>query len=1163
RDALVRAARQSLRARLVETGQSWPELLRPWLEIEALWLGVKLKREKGELLETARTLLKKAVAGAGAAKGSPATDLRWRIVASRAVATQLLLLADLPRAGALAKKHGQAFEALINQAMSKKNKLLDWREVLYCYLTVVGGQETLRKHLTEWFREGKEVKERRWGRALAAALTEIDELTKAAAILKALEKELTHEEWRRLADYYHVLDRRDESRWAKVESWGHLNEWRLQQGLQNDFYQKYQRRGKRVPEELNEEVPIRFLALLRKSSRPQNHVYLLRNYYSTTRDFRLLACVPEAAIGQSAQGIYQLAAGFRQISTLLQEEATLDQLTKHLEVVRKRAKTVTDQRALDLIDFLTALQAARQKQGGEASGRRALTALTRAFERGQWAKGEARLWAGFLAQQGSLRPAALANEQLRQLKVLASRAEIKGSQEHVELSRYLAQTQWTYGKRREALLTIEAALNASRLPDRSFPAYAWSLFESRIGYLQAMRAWRQGEDEIKAEIPRPSTQNIANQLRSRLDRLYLDCLRAGGEVSLGREQTLYKAILNRAYALLAKARNENYANRYINQAVNVIQIRGRYREGRRVHNRAQRAAAADLRDDVIDLAHTRLPAVLSRWHHRGAPNMISRVSQVVDQILGSLAALEFQVERAENEPRWLRLCRWDAWSNRGWQIAELRRKADGGRARIYRTKLGKRLLTIVLHAMKRHLRDGQNVNQSIYYQGNRSFWNAARGDFLATATAVVQRHGQSDPVLTRVCQYLWHGLQERDQAITLLSERNAAGKLSQRGRGMLAKFLFTARRYVEAIPVYRQLINERPRHLEDRLKLVRCLHATGQQKAADAEITAAIAMLKKHKAWREHSVFRVGETCLQTARYERAAELIEDAIKIRTRSRSNRGVGDGTVGRYYQQLANARSKLGDVIGAVDAAAGAIVAWGGHRNQRQRALARLEQILRQAKDLGKYLKHLDAEVAETGLENPLLRRVIGKVLLDRDQAAAARDQLVLAVEARPTDEVTQRLLIRCYDSLRDPAAAAHQLLALARVKGHSPAIYVELGDRLSKAGDPRGAERAYTTLVEQQPNEAAAQGALAKVRERQRKFGEAQIHWRQWIRVRSDEPEGYIGLARSLILDGKRRQAAGTLNSLKTRKWDPRFEKTIRNALRSLSRLRPAKKGRNF
>ncbi|MBL4848304.1 MAG: hypothetical protein JKY65_22525, partial [Planctomycetes bacterium] len=1155
RDALLRTARLALRARLVQTGQAWPELLRPWLEIESLWLSVKLKGEKGKLLETARTLLKKAVAGAGAAKSSPATDLRWRIVASRAVATQLLLLADLPRAGALAKKHGQAFEALINQAMGKKNELLDWREVLYCYLTVVGGQDTLRKRLVEWFGEGKEVKERRWGRALAAALTETDELAKAAAILKALENELTHEEWRRLADYYHVLDRRDESRWAKVESWGHLNEWRLQQGLQNDFYQKYQRRGKKVPEELNEEVPIRFLALLRKSSRPQNHVYVLRNYYATTRDFRLLACVPEAAIGQSAQGIYQLAAGFRQISTLLQEEATLDQLTKHLEVVRKRAKTVTDQRALDLIDFLTALQAARQKQGGEASGRRALAALTRAFERGQWAKGEDRLWAAFLAQQGSLRPAALADEQVRQLKVLVNRAKTKGSQEHVELSRYLAQIQWTYQKRRDALLTLEAALNASRQPDGSFPGYAWSLFETRISYLQAMKSWRQAETEIQAERKHPASYQTAHRLSQRLDQLYIACLRAGGEVSLGREATLFRAILERAYARLAVARNENEANQHVYQAVSVIQTRGHYREGRRVHNRAERAAAADLRDDVVELAHTRLPAVLSRWHHRGAPNMIQRVSQVVEQILGSRAALEFQVERAENEPRWLRLCNWDAWPSRGWQMSELRRKADTQGAQVYGSKLGKRLLKIVLNAMFRHLRHGQNTQQAIYHRHNHTFWAAARADFLRQAQAIIEKHGQEEPVLKRVCQYLWHGLSENKLATSLLAARNAAGKLGRGGREILVGYLFHAARYGEAIPVYRQLLKERPRYLSHRLNLARCLHHTGQAKAADAEIEAAIAMLKETKSWHEQAVASVAQACLDTGRHKQGSVLFKVAIKLHARVRSNRGVGDGTLAHYYGQLARCRSGLGDVIGAVDASAGAIVAWGGHRIQRQHSMNTLEQVLRKAKDLRGYLKHLDAEVKETGLENPLLRRVIGKVLMERQEPAEAVDQLLLALAARETDEVTHQLLIRCYDSLGDARAAANQYLALARVKGHEPSIYVELGNRLTKVGDTAGAERAYTTLVERQPNEAAAQGALAKVRERQRAYDEAAIHWRQWIRVRSDEPEGYIGLARSLILDGDRASAAKPLQALKTRKWHHRFEATVQSALRDLKRLR--------
>ena len=1111
RDALLRDARGALQKRLQETGQTWPELLRPWLEVETLWLGVKLKGDPAQLLTQAQTLLKAAVAGAGAAKASPATDLRWRILASRAVATQILLLADLEPTSELRQVHGQAFEGLINQAMGKHNELLAWREVLYCYLTVVNGQDTLRQRLAEWFGEGKEVKERRWGRALAAVLVESDELAKAASILKALAEELSHEEWRRLADFYHVLDRRLESRWAKVQSWAHLDEWRLQQGLQNDFYSKYQRRGKRVPEELDDEVPLRFLALLRKSSRPQNHVYVLRNYYSSTRDFRLLACVPEAAIGQSAQGIYQLAAGYRQISNLLQEEATVDQLKKRLVEIRQQAKTVTDQRALDLIEFLTALRPARQRQGFEQAGREALVALKRAFERASWAEGEHRLWAEFLAQQGRLRPQALAEEQLRQLKVLAGGAEA-GTPLHVELSRYLAQIQWSYNRREQALQTLEASLQAARLPDGSIPGFAWGSFELRITYHQNMRAWRGAETELQAELKRPSSRQMARNLGQRLDRLYVDCLRGGGEVSLGREAQLFGALLERSYARLAKATNENQAQQEINQAVSLIRIRSSYREGRRVHNNAEQAALAELRDVVTELAHTRLPQVLTRFHHRNAPNMINRVGGITERVLGPLAALEFHVQRAENEPRWLRLCGWDAWANRSWQLSELRRKADSAQDRIYQSPLGKRLLSIVLAALERHMAHGENSNQAIYYRNNHGYWSAAEGDYLLTAERVVRDHGSRVEVLNRVCQYLWHGLGQRDRALTLLLERDAAGKLDLEGRRLLARFLFSAGRHGEAIPVYQRLIKERPQELDQRLMLVRCLHFTKQTKACDDAITAAITMLKERKAWGEHAVYQVGIACLQTQRHEQAEELIAHAIKIHTRGRQNRGVGNGTLGGYYRELASARSALGNVIGAVDAAAGAIVAWGGHRRQRQQALARLEQILRDAKHIGKYVEHLDAEVEETGLENPLLRRTLAKVLMDRAEYAAARDQLLLALEAQETDEVTHRHLIKCYDTLGDPRAAALQLLALARVQGHKPEIYVELGDRLSKAGDAPAAERAYTTLVEQQPNEAAAQGALAKVRERQGKFGEAATHWTQWIRVRSDEPEGYIGLA---------------------------------------------------
>ena len=1160
RDALTSGARVALRARLLADAEGAPELLRPWFQIEAIWLGAKTKQDTGELLSAARALLKTAVAGVAAVKGSPARDLRWRILASRAVATQLLLLADLPREGELAKEAGQALETLINQAMEKKNQLLDWREVLYCYLTVVEGDETLRKRLAEWFGDGKEVKERRWGRALAAVLVERDGLAEAAAILRKLEDELDHEEWRRLADYYTALDQREDARWAKVQSWNHLDEWRLQQGLQQDFYQRYQRRGDRVPETLDEEIPLRFLAVLRKSTSPQNHVWVLRNYYETTRDFRLLACVPEAALGQSAQGIYQLAAGFRQVSTLLQEEATLDQLTKHLEVLRGRAKTVTDRRALDLIDFLSALQAARQRQGGETSGERALAALRSAYERASWAEGEARYYAEFLAQQGQLSPPALATEQLRQLRAILAKAD-PGTELHVALSLNLAQTEWNYHQQDAALRTLEACLNGVRPKGGALPAFAWSVFETRLGYLEARRAFREGEQNLIAERARPADANMANMFEQRLATLYQNCLRAGGEVSLGSEEQLYRALLTRGYERLGEAFDENEAYQRLSEITNLLSIRASYRQGRSLRGAQRSAAAREVRPDALDLAYTRLPALLDRFHHRGSPNMISQVSNVVEQVAGHLEALSFQVQRAENERRWLRLCRWDAWSNRGYQLINLRYEADREGANVYKTDLGRRLLALTLVGLERFLRDGEQQHQGIYYQNNGHFWHAARGDFLAKSLQIAKDYGERDEVLERVCHYLWSGLHERERATALLAERDAAGQLGRSGRLTLGSFLLELKRHAAGIPVFTKLVAERPTEVGSWLNLVRCYHHTGQAQQADAALARAIKELKAAEAWGEGAMVQVGRVCLETGRYELAAELLEDGIKIHTRGRSDRGVGDGTLGTYYRDLASARAQMGDTIGAVDAAAGAIVAWGHHRQQRQELLQVLREILAGAKDLAAYIKHLDAEVAETGLENPLLRRTLGDVLCERKDYVGALVQLRLALEAQETDEETHRLAIRCYDAQGNARAAAEQLLALARVLGHEPKVYVELGDRFARAKDAAAAERAYTNLVEQQPNEAAAQGALAEVRERQGRFSDAATHWSQVVRVRSDEPQGYIGLARALLRAG--RSAAEPLEALRTREWEERFDAQVKEALRELELLGRQKSKKDF
>ena len=113
---------------------------------------------------------------------------------------------------------------------NKKNELLDWRQILYSLLLASEELEPLRQRLVAWFGDASEVEDRKWGRALAFLYAERGELEQAVGVLEKLAKELSYDEWQRVADLYLLLDRRADSERAKLRSWEQLNEWRLQSG---------------------------------------------------------------------------------------------------------------------------------------------------------------------------------------------------------------------------------------------------------------------------------------------------------------------------------------------------------------------------------------------------------------------------------------------------------------------------------------------------------------------------------------------------------------------------------------------------------------------------------------------------------------------------------------------------------------------------------------------------------------------------------------------------------------------------------------------------------------------------------------------------------------------------------------------------------------------
>jgi hypothetical protein len=78
-----------------------------------------------------------------------------------------------------------------------------------------------------------------------------------------------------------------------------------------------------------------------------------------------------------------------------------------------------------------------------------------------------------------------------------------------------------------------------------------------------------------------------------------------------------------------------------------------------------------------------------------------------------------------------------------------------------------------------------------------------------------------------------------------------------------------------------------------------------------------------------------------------------------------------------------------------------------------------------------------------------------------------------------------------------------------------------------------------------PNESESHALLAEVREKQKRWPEAIVHWERVAEIRSLEPTGLVKLAAAQIEFKDWDAAAKTLRKLRSQSWPPRFNEALR------------------
>ena len=1119
----MRAARQGFSDRLQSEIANRPAELARWMTIERLYLetllGKNLRQVEAECWKLLGDDPQKAIVKSGPGDQLEAV-FRQRLLTT---ITNLAVRKETPP---------ESIERLLTFIERGIDTLGEnatpWKQLKYQLLIALDRPKQLEQALRTWL--AADEPDHRWRLALGYLLAEQGKFDEAVKQFEAVETvdELNPQHYRALANWYMVLDRRDQHERALVAVFKtmedrHLHNW-LRQKLQ-----PYQRREGQMPEELDKDVLRVFAALLQKADNPHHSLSQLRGFYRATHDFRLLRSAADAVVGHTAGRVYPFLSQMRSVLDEVRNEATADEMLEHLGVVRERIKTNVDRRAFDLLEMLVERRNAELINQPGPHAEKALAAMQRAFK-GDWSSGEPRLMADFLATLGNISQAPLADEQLLQLRALHRQAG-KGTVDRLHIAQQLAQTVWGRSRQDEAIDLLQAALDEHRIGHGGLlPTSANGTLDLFVSYLEQRSHHARAEKVLTESLAQSVGQQQRYWLIQRLYRVYWHALHHQGDVSIGSGEVLYRAIEKRIREELP-ADDENHTNALIQRLCQIYEA-------------AQQKKLADVTEDLRFFAFVQTPEILKRQHNN-YESIVQTVANALRNRIGPRDGLAFLVDRLEHEPAWHRYSNQDSWNRHGRQIARWRSEA-----KTLDAELEERLLAIVTAELRRDLQTRQSRNRYLYHNDHSYFWKAKAPAFAAVAEEVWAENRNSGAAVQYIAHYLYHGLDRHQRAIEILLLAHGQGLLDEGGQAKLVKFLHQRKRHGESIAILQPMVKRWQHNIQYRVWLMHAYFRTERRE----ELLTLLKQTDEHfhqgGRWTEGAMAALAASCLQNQLFEQSVGYYDEVIPLHQRSQPNRGIGNGTLSSYYRQLAQAHAGLKQTARAVDAACGAIVSWGPRHDDRRRALETLKQILWQSPDLDAYAVTLDKQSAETKQDNRMVRKALGQAYFDHGHPAKALVQLKVAVELQPNDREIHDALIACHDKLEDRQGAIAQMLALTELARRDIELYRKLGDRLKGLEQPQQSERAYTSIVEMQPKESESHALLAEIRQGQDRWADAADHWRQVAEIRALEPTGLLKLAAAQIHQQQWDPAAETLDKLEARGWPERFG-DVRGQVRQL------------
>jgi hypothetical protein len=1137
-----KAALTGLAKRLAEEAAQAEKAKNPlsnWFRIEQAWLEVQLDQNLDKVLAFCWTKLgelpPKQVADAEQDRDEDISreKLQQEALAGLMRQRALAIAMNLAARKSADPKAIQRLIRYIDAGIAQGGDMAShWRRIKFQLLIALDRPDDLEGELHKWIRADATTAP--WRKSFALLLAERGKLDEAIGLFEACEKDhlLTAGDFRTLADWYQAQNRREAYERARLESFKQLPERYLAQIVQLARNRWWNGNNDRpLPTELDENTLLAFQSLFEKSANPGNYLYQLRDVYAACRDFRLLQMTPDALLGRSPEQIYPFLQNVH--SYLLNEmrnESTADEIVARLKKLREEKRTPTDLRALDLFEALVERQSAQVQNQRGPHVEACFAALQRAFDR-KWSAGEPRLMADFLYNLGSLPDGKLQAEQLREFREL-QRVPTTDRRDRLRITMELCRLlYWNYDRKAEATQTLEVEIRGYEQANQGqLPYEDDEVLDSYVTMLANVGQHAAGEIVWQTHLEHPVSDAQRKYFESRLWYLYNLALEHKGEVSLGKGETLLKALILYGLKQVDAATDENGRSEAVGILMQTFDI-------------AHRNQIPGLQELLRKFAFEQIPEILKRQQSRYGNTAVMPLSAVRDE-LGSNAALRYIVERMEQWPQHLQVTNENAWRWFGSSLGEMRRTAsvfpDHTKEETEYKDLEPRVLQLVIAELKQYLLTGESGDQSIYSRnnGNGNFWSEKVDDFARAANQVRADHKSSGRRVMLIAEYFWNGLDRRGRAIEILLVANAAGVLDDAGQQEVGVYLQQEQRYGESIPIFEPLVQWKPDNMYWRTLLMRAYHGSHRPEQLNELVTRTDTYFHAGGRWTMQNIAQLATACLDCKLYQRSIGYFNEAIAGRQREYPGGGLGDTWLSGLYQSLASAQSALGHTKEAVDAASAAIVCWGPHHAQRTDAINRLKVVLQSATDLLPYVNHLDEEAKKTRQDSPLLRKTIGQVYQERHDYTKAISQFDLARQLQPNDKETYQALIVCYDAIHQPQNATRQLLALVDFDRHDLKLYQQLAERLKN--DEAEAERAATSIIEAGPSEAENHQAMAELRQKQNRWNEAIGEWKEVAELRRLEPTGLLKLAEAEIHQGQWAPARETLERLSKTEWPSRF-----------------------